>query len=266
MSAFSRPCIRFGIFEFNPQTGELRKQGLKVRLWRQAAKILGLLLKRPGEVCTREELQRHLWPNNSFVDFERGLNKAIHALREALGDSATNPRYIETLSREGYRFIPIPQERRTFTMRSRTTRKVDSLAVLPFHNELTDPQLEFINKRIVERIIDNISRLPGLRVLAYRTVQHYRDKDLFPTQAGRDLLVRAVGVGEMSVHNDEVLLHLELIDVHDGAQLWGAQFRGVLADVISCPEKLADNICGQLRLVLVPTTRNNEGEHGECAA
>jgi len=264
--ALPSSCIRFGIFEFNPQAAELRKQGLKVRLWPQAAKILWLLLERPGEIRTREELQRRLWPSNSFVDFERSLNKSIHTLRDALGDSAGNPRYIETLPGEGYRFIPIPQDRRSFAVKSRNMRKIDSVAVLPFISESMDPEMELLNQRVVERVIDNISRAPGLRVLAYRTVQHYRDKDLIPTQVGRNLLVRAVAVGEIFQRNDEALLHMELIDVADGTQLWGAQFKGLLVEVLSFPEKLADTICDQLRSILVPTTRNRTEERSGRAA
>jgi TolB-like protein len=264
--AFLRPCIRFGIFEFNPHTSELRKQGLKVRLWPQAAKVLLLLLERPGVIRTRADLQRHLWPNNAYVDFERSLNKTIHALREALGDSAISPRYIETLPGEGYRFIPIPQERRTFSIRTRNARKIDSLAVLPFVNESADPDLEFLSRRVVERIIDDISRVPKLRVLAYRTVQHYRDKDLVPTAVGQNLLVRAVAAGEMVRRNDEVLLHLELIDVNDGTHLWGGHFKGLFADLLANPEKLADSICDQLRSIFGAATKNVTDDRSDRAA
>jgi len=261
-----RSCIRFGIFEFNPHTSELRRQGLKVRLWPQAAKVLLLLLERPGVIRTRADLQRNLWPNNAYVDFERSLNKTIHALREALGDSAMSPRYIETLPGEGYRFIPIPQERRTFSITARSARKIDSLAVLPFVSESANPDLEFLNKRVVERIIDAISRVPRLRVLAYRTVQQYRDKDLVPTTVGQNLLVRAVAVGEMVRRSDEVLLHLELIDVSDGTQLWGAHFKGLFVDLFANPEKFADSICDQLRSALICTTRNGTEEGSKRAA
>src|SRR6266700_3067156 len=106
----STSVIRFGVFEFDPQSGELRRHGLKVRLERQASKVLALLLERSGQICSREELQHRLWPDNVFVDFERSLYKAIHMVRRALGDSAITPRYIETVGGEGYRFIPIPQD------------------------------------------------------------------------------------------------------------------------------------------------------------
>src|SRR6266700_6806173 len=102
--------IRFGVFVFDPQSGELRRHGLKVKLERQAAKVLSLLLERAGQMRTREELQHRLWPDNVFVDFDRCLYKAIHTVRRALGDSATTPRYIETVEHEGYCFIPTPLE------------------------------------------------------------------------------------------------------------------------------------------------------------
>ena len=102
--------IRFGVFEINPRTSELRKQGLKIKLGQQAFKLLLLLVERPGEIRTREELRHQLWPADTFVDFEHSLNKAIHVLREGLGDSASSPRYIETVAGLGYRFIPVVQE------------------------------------------------------------------------------------------------------------------------------------------------------------
>ncbi|MGI8961508.1 MAG: winged helix-turn-helix domain-containing protein [Bryobacteraceae bacterium] len=97
--------IRFGIFELDLQTGELRRQGYKVKLQEQPFQVLVMLLERPGEVVTREELQRKLWPVDTFVDFERGLNRAVNKLREALGDDSDSPRFIETLPRRGYRFV-----------------------------------------------------------------------------------------------------------------------------------------------------------------
>jgi DNA-binding winged helix-turn-helix (wHTH) protein/Tol biopolymer transport system component len=97
--------VRFGLFEADLQTGELHRNGTKVRLQEQPFQILTLLLQKPGEVVTREELQSSLWPADTFVDFEHGLNAAIKRLRSALGDSAENPRFIETFARRGYRFI-----------------------------------------------------------------------------------------------------------------------------------------------------------------
>jgi TolB-like protein/DNA-binding winged helix-turn-helix (wHTH) protein/Flp pilus assembly protein TadD len=104
-AAQSRQAYRFGGFEFDPTSGELRKDGLKVRLQEQPFQILTLLLKRPGEVVTREEVRQALWPGDTFVDFDVGLNSAVKRLRDALSDSADSPRFVETLPRRGYRFI-----------------------------------------------------------------------------------------------------------------------------------------------------------------
>jgi len=104
MSGNGRP-ISFSVFEVDLHTGELRKQGLRIKLRDQPFQILMLLLAHPGEVVSREELQKKLWPTDTFVDFDRGLNKAVNHLRDALGDSAESPRFIETLPKRGYRFI-----------------------------------------------------------------------------------------------------------------------------------------------------------------
>jgi TolB-like protein/DNA-binding winged helix-turn-helix (wHTH) protein/Flp pilus assembly protein TadD len=100
-----RARLRFGVFELDLRAGELRKHGLRVRLQEQPFQILAMLLEHPGEVLTREELQTRLWPADTFVDFDHGLNKAISKIREALGDSAECPRFVETVARRGYRFL-----------------------------------------------------------------------------------------------------------------------------------------------------------------
>jgi len=101
----TRGAIRFGLFEVDLRAGELRKQGVKIKLQDQPFQLLQILLERPGEVVTREELREKIWPSDTFVDFDGGVNNAVKRLREALGDKAENPRFIETLPRRGYRFI-----------------------------------------------------------------------------------------------------------------------------------------------------------------
>ena len=105
MTTDSDSITSFGVFEVDRRSGELRKGGVRVRLAAQPFQVLIVLLDRAGEVVTREELQRHVWPADTFVDFDRGLNKAVNRLREALGDTADSPRFIETLPKRGYRFI-----------------------------------------------------------------------------------------------------------------------------------------------------------------
>jgi DNA-binding winged helix-turn-helix (wHTH) protein len=97
--------IRFSTFELNLQTGELRQEGRKLKLQEQPFQVLAALLERPGEIVTREELRSKLWRSDTFVDFDHSLNAAIKRLRDALGESADSPEFIETLARRGYRFI-----------------------------------------------------------------------------------------------------------------------------------------------------------------
>src|SRR6266567_2449975 len=102
--------VRFATFETDLDSGELRRNGLKLRLSGQPFQVLAILLEHPGDVVTREELQKRLWPD-TFVDVERNLNTAVNKIREVLGDSAETPRYVETLPRRGYRFIaPVERE------------------------------------------------------------------------------------------------------------------------------------------------------------
>jgi DNA-binding winged helix-turn-helix (wHTH) protein len=101
---------RFGAFEADATTGELRRQGLRIKLNAQPFQVLLMLLERRGELITREEISRELWPNGTFVDYEHGVNSAINRIREALGDAAGSPRFVETLARRGYRFVA-PVER-----------------------------------------------------------------------------------------------------------------------------------------------------------
>src|SRR5256885_15049438 len=101
----ARRFVRFGVFQVALGAGELFKQGIKIRLQQQPLRVLALLLEHAGEVVTREDLRQAIWPAGTFVEFDVGVDAAIHKLRTALGDSAENPRLVETLPRRGYRFI-----------------------------------------------------------------------------------------------------------------------------------------------------------------
>jgi cholera toxin transcriptional activator len=126
---------RFGVFELDLAAGELRKNGAKLRLQEQPFQVLALLLERAGDVVTRDELRQKLWPADTFVDFDHGLNAAVNKLRETLGDSASSPRYIETLARRGYRFIAPVQNVPGTT--STATANAPSMSAL--HPELEVP-------------------------------------------------------------------------------------------------------------------------------
>src|ERR1700751_584924 len=102
--------VRFGAFEVDLISGEMRKNGTRIRLQEQPFRVLAMLLERPGEMVAREDLRSKLWPSDTFVDFDHGLNTAVNKLRESLGDAAANPRFVQTVARRGYRFIaPVQQ-------------------------------------------------------------------------------------------------------------------------------------------------------------
>src|SRR5690242_10214652 len=105
MAAPDSGRLQFGVFEIDLAGGELRKSGIKIKLQDQPFRVLSALLQHPGEIVTREDLRQKIWQADTFVDFDQSLNKAINKIREALGDTAENPRFLETVPRRGYRFI-----------------------------------------------------------------------------------------------------------------------------------------------------------------
>jgi DNA-binding winged helix-turn-helix (wHTH) protein len=143
-SRSARKVVRFGVFEADLRAGELRKNGGRIRLQEQPFQLLAFLLERPGEVVTREELRQKLWPADTFVDFDHSLNTAVNKLREALGDSAWSPRYVETLARRGYRFLaPVERtEANPLAQNPAKTASIDAKVATPvetFHRDLEVP-------------------------------------------------------------------------------------------------------------------------------
>src|SRR5947207_2185744 len=170
---------KFGSFEMDERARELRKGGIRIRLQDQPFEILALMLERPGDIVTRDELRQRLWPAGTFVDFEHSLNAAVKRLRAALGDTADNPRFVETLHKRGYRFIaPIASSengaRRAPSVVRLAIGKAPQeagtlrLVVLPFANMGNDPTQEYFSDGLTEEMITQIGRLcPGkLGVLA----------------------------------------------------------------------------------------------------
>jgi DNA-binding winged helix-turn-helix (wHTH) protein len=251
----SSSCLHFGLFEANLQTAELRKQGLKVKLGRQAFRLLTMLLRRPGQLRTREEIRDELWGKEVFVNFDQSLNKAVHQLRDALGDNAGNPHYIETVPERGYRFIYFAQTA------DRPARKQvlhsGHIAVLPFVTEPPNQEMELLNKILIETLIDRISLTPGLHVLAYRTVQCCVQQQFDPRAIGQTLLVPVVVIGDITQSGDQLLLHVELINVKDGTQRRGVQFKQVYSNVRSDPAMLAGRIYDELQPALLETSNKS---------
>ncbi len=138
-----RERLRFGLFEADLASGELYKHGRLIHVQEQPFRILAMLLERPGEVVSREEVQKKLWPEGTFVDFDEGLDTALKKLRQALGDSPQNPIFVETIPRRGYRFIaPVNGVKRVSASKQPATGKM-MLAVLPFANLSGDREQEW---------------------------------------------------------------------------------------------------------------------------
>src|ERR1700745_1043901 len=182
----TRGRIRFDVFEVNRQAGELLKQGAKIKLQEQPFQILQMLLEHPGEVVTRDELQKRIWPTDTFVDFEQGLYNAIKRLREALGDSPETPRYIETLPRRGYRFCG---------SLATSPRHIESIAVLPLENLSRDPEQDYFAEGMTEALITSLAKIGALRVVSRTTAMQYKGVRKSLPEIARELGVDAVVEG-----------------------------------------------------------------------
>ena len=243
--------MRFGVFVFDPRSGELRKRGRKIPLEGQPLQILIKLLERPGELVTREELQKDLWPANTYVNFEHGLNAAVKRLRQALSDSPARPVFVETLSRRGYRFIaPVTTTGPIVNHTHPHLRMIDSLAVLPFENLAGDSSAEYLSEGITEALINSLSQLSTVRVMARSATFRYKGTNSDPQAIGRRLNVRAILLGRVWQHGDSLVIATELVDVHNGWRLWGGQYNRKLSEILAVEEEMARQICDNLRLRL----------------
>ncbi len=148
--------LRFDLFELDTRSGELRKHGDRIKLPPQPFRVLELLVRRSGEILTRDDIREHVWCNDTFVDFEQGLNFCIRQIREALGDTADAPRFIETLPRRGYRFL-LPVE----TPPAVEPKAIRSLIVLPFRMLRPDPGTECIDHFAIRAEVAGRAIEPG---------------------------------------------------------------------------------------------------------
>jgi DNA-binding winged helix-turn-helix (wHTH) protein len=169
--ALTPAVVHFGPFELDLRAAELRKHGRRIRLQEQPFQILIELLEHPGQVVLREEIRKKLWPNDTVVEFDHSINAAVKRLRDSLQDSAEKPRYIETLARRGYRFIA-PVLRQPHKVRQPEVGA--SIAVLPFANTSGDEENEYFSDGLAEEIINELSRVPGLKVIADFRVRFQR--------------------------------------------------------------------------------------------
>src|SRR5256712_1250459 len=238
--------VHFGAFELDLRASELRKQGAKVKLQEQPFQILQVLLQRAGEIVTREELQQKIWPSDTFVDFDHGLYNAIKRLREALGDSAETPRFVETLSRRGYRFIGKIEC---------DAPRMRSLAVLPLENLSRDPHQEYFAEGLTEALITTLAKIGELRVISRSSAMLYKGVRKPLREIARELEVDAIVEGTVLRAGQRVRITAQVIDAANETHLWAESYERHLRDVLHLQAEVAEAIAKQVRVKLTPQER-----------
>ena len=245
--------LRSGSFELDRRSGELSKAGSRVRLQDAPLKVLQALLERSGEIVTREELRRLLWADDTFVDFDNGLNSAVNRLRSSLGDSADQPKFVETVGRRGYRFIaPLaPPERSAIAATDRAGASVRMrLAVLPFRQLKSDPDTDFLSFSLADAVASSLS---GLETLAVRsTIAAARfgadTPDLAAMAAALDITL--VLAGTVLRVGDRVRVATQFVEAPRGTLLWTTTVEASLADMFQVTDGLVRRIVESLALPL----------------
>ncbi len=264
--SYSSSRIHFGAFEVDPQSGELFRQGLKVKLQNQLFQLLSVLLDRPGELVTREELRKRLWPENTFVDFDRGLNKAVNGLRAALRDHAKKPRFIETLPQRGYRFIAPVEAGMSHGGRTRAGDRlppeqvrIDSLAVLPLDNHSGDPSQEYFCDGMTEELISAVSKIRLLRVISRTSVMKYRGTRTPVLAIAKELRVDAVIEGSVMRSDQTVRITAQLIRAKDDRHLWSGRYERELHDVLRLQSEIAESVATHIHKLIDPELQFDGG-------
>ena len=258
----------FGRFRLDVLQKVLLRDGVPVSLTPKSFETLLLLVQNTGRVVEKEAFMRKVW-SDSTVE-EGNLTYHISLLRKVLSCGDEGGRYIETVPKRGYRFMAdvreltdgevaqgVAQETRstshvTVGDRAPVDRgaAINSLAVLPLANASADPNAEYLSDGITESIINSLSRLRGLRVMARSTVFRYKGREVDAREVGRELRVGAVLLGRVLLFGDRLIIRMELVDVVEGWQLWGEQYSRDLSDIFEVQEEIASEISDRLRLKL----------------
>lgn len=254
----SNPTVRFGTFEVDLESRELRKHGVRMRLEEKPFLILELLLDNAGRVITRKTLRERLWPD-THVRFDQNLNTAVNKLRDLLGDSAQSPRFIETLPRLGYRFIaPVvkPEEGVSPAPRPPVTKKM--LAVLPFENICGDDEQEFFADGLTEELISHLGQLNPRRfgVIARTSTAQYKGTKKSVSEIAAELKVGHILEGTVRCAENGVRITVQLISASDQAHLWSASYDRELHEILSVQADVARQVGGALALELLPENGN----------
>jgi TolB-like protein/DNA-binding winged helix-turn-helix (wHTH) protein len=264
--------LRFDTFEFDPGTGELWSAGGPIPLQRRPARLLHLLLERPGDVISREEIRAALWGEDVHVDFDRSLNFCVAKLRAALGDDAARPRYVETLPTRGYRFVGAlasPPEALAASRPARPRRRMwlafavaagvaavavlavprvyralagpPKVVVVPFHNETGSPELDRVAKGVSDATVVKLAASRGLEVIgnASGLVFSFRPPDM--RAMGQSLGAQYLVLGQMKRDDRRMRIVAHLIRVSDQTHVWARTYD---TDTLDLPHQssIADEI------------------------
>jgi serine/threonine-protein kinase len=242
----SKAIVRFGAFELDRDAGELRREGTNVRLQEQPLQVLQILLENPGKVILRDELRKRIWPSDTFVDFDHGINNAIKRLREVLQDTAETPVYIETLPRRGYRFRATVEGVHS-NIRTGAT-PLDSIAIFRFETESSDPGTDYLAVGIPGSVIHALSQIPNLRVISWRSADSEQLQNRDPLAIGRKLGVRAILTGRIWQRADKLRLHVDLLDTENGQEIWGDQYDSDIHELFGVQDSISRLVSEKLRL------------------
>ena len=248
----------FGEFQASLQSGELRKFGQRIHLERKPSLLLTMLLERSGNLVSREKLQGKLWPGATHVDFDHSLNIAVAKLRRALSDSVENPRYIETSSKEGYRFIGSVKARQkwhgtVWKKQHGGAKDTIRLAVLPFGGLGTTPEQAHFCDGLSEEIINHLGHLYAkqLSIIARTSTLRYRGTTKSIIRIGQELRVDYVLEGSAHSSCDHMHITAELIRVSNQTLLWANSYDYRLGDIITIQIEVAHSIARSMGFELL---------------
>ena len=243
------PTLRFGPYLVDFRAGELHKSGSRIRLQEKPLRVLALLAERQGQLVTREELKQHLWPEDTFVEFEAGLNTAVSKLRDALSDNAGKPRYIETIPRRGYRFLapvsfaePQVHTREAHSNRTKEDRLTRSIAVLPFENRLGDPSHDYLSDGMMDALITALSKASSLRMISRTSVMQYKQACRPLPEIARQLGVKYIVEGSVLPMGNRLRITARLLDADRDQLLWADRFDGGFDEILSLVDNAAVSV------------------------
>ena len=246
------PALSFGTFEVDAQAGELRRQGERIPLPPQPFKVLALLVGKGGSVVTRNEIREQVWGAGTHVEFDQALNFSIRQIREALGDDANAPQFIETLPRRGYRFLmPVATAAAPTTAPSLTR-----LIVLPFRQLRDDPDTAYLSFSLPDAVTSSLSGLESLIVRSSLVASRYAGAAADTRAVGVETDVDVIVTGTLLRAGNSVRVHAQLTDVSSGTLLWSYTGQAPVGDLFELQDDFAQRIVESLSVPL--TTRDRE--------